>query len=129
MKVNYCRNCGSVPKEHDKICSDCGFHYLNGQAYCQECGVDTKPEQVLCIQCGFKLIHKKKHEKDYKVSFFFGAIGFLIPLLGMIVYLFVYKKEPDKAKSILVGSVIGFLYKLFRPFFYAFLAMVATVFS
>jgi hypothetical protein len=105
----FCRNCGkSVTSD---ICTACGFEPLNGENYCQDCGAETKTGQKLCIKCKSQLFSKNKTFGGYAVEdkpdFGVAFISFLIPLIGLILYLVWVGNQPKKAGSAGRGAIWG----------------------
>lgn len=73
-------------------CSHCGKPIPEGAAYCQNCG------------CA---VNGSAPNKDDSSSFGFALLGFLFPLIGLILY-FVYEdKRPKRAKSVGKGALAG----------------------
>ena len=111
ITVNHCRNCGStVNNKNDQVCLNCGFLPLTSQNYCQECGGKTDMGQEICMNCGFKLLNKlpveRSNEED--IDLVAGIIGFLLPIVGLILYLVWNENKPGKAKSAGYGAILGF---------------------
>jgi len=108
--LEFCRNCGSKVSEGQTACLTCGFNPWNGSSFCQECGATTKEGQVICVKCGFELVNgKPKIPVSHDSSFGFAFLGFLIPLVGLILYLTMINSEPGKAKSAGKGALISVL--------------------
>ncbi len=73
-------------------CSHCGKPIPEGADYCQNCG------------CA---VNGSAPSKDDSSSFGFALLGFLFPLIGLILY-FVYEdKRPKRAKSVGKGALAG----------------------
>ncbi len=89
--------------------------------YCKKCGKEINDNAVICPSCGCAT--DKYEQKNFKnesdsLSAGWAVLGFLFPLIGLILYL-VWKEElPLRAKSIgkgalisvIVGAALGFLY-------------------
>lgn len=88
--------------------------------YCCHCGKEVEEDAVICVHCG-RLIATIKttsvSKEEDKSSGLWVFLGFLIPILGLVMYL-VWKDEyPLKAKSagqgalvsVIVGFVLGFI--------------------
>lgn len=99
MKVDdymFCRNCGNQLTDNDKFCGKCGTPafvpnavqttpMVNNTAR----GVDTNTEKIL-----------------------YGAVGFISPLIGLVISLASKKDKPEAAKIGIIVSVISFTLRL-----------------
>ncbi len=76
--------------------------------YCKRCGAQINDEAVICPKCGCSTGNTKVSPDDAP-SGGFAFLGFLIPILGLILYL-VWKPEyPMRAHSVGKGALIGFI--------------------
>lgn len=80
-------------------------------AYCPHCGREVGNEAVICVNCGCSL---KQDQSQVPASYDapsigFGLLGFCIPLVGLILFLVWRGKTPKKAKSIGIGTLVGFI--------------------
>lgn len=110
--VNYCRNCGSAIKEGQYVCASCGFAPINGYHHCQQCSTSTKQGQKICTMCGFELLdvmYKSKEEPATGMA----LVGFVLPILGLILYLVWNESRPGKANSALTGAIVGLVVGFF----------------
>lgn len=87
-------------------CKNCGQPLVENTAYCPYCGVSTSVENSVQI--------------DDSPNIGFAIVGFLIPIVGVILYLICESKQPKRAKSAVKGAVVGFITK-------AVIAVVCTV--
>lgn len=82
--------------------------------FCKNCGEQISDNAVVCIKCGVA-VGNNAAQKPAGVnssdapSFGFAVLGFLWPLLGLILYLIWNKEYPQKAKSCGKGALIGFI--------------------
>lgn len=75
-------------------------------AYCRNCGNLIDERAYVCLKCGCAVEDNSVNPNDKK-SGGFAFLCFLIPLLGLILYL-VWKDEmPLKAKSCAKGAIIS----------------------
>ena len=65
----------------------------------------------------------ENYGEEKKASFWWGVLGFFFPLIGLILYIVWNKTEPEKAKKVGIGALIGFLSGLFMPFILMFTMM------
>jgi len=81
--------------------------------FCNKCGKEVNDEAVVCIHCGCSL--KEDISSSYPspegAGCFLSGLSFLIPLLGLILYLVWKDSKPqaskDCGKSALWGVIIG----------------------
>lgn len=86
--------------------------------YCRNCGKECDDKAVICIHCGCLTGNndgKKIFEEDAP-SVLFVLIGFLLPLVGFILFLAYLNTAPKKAKSAGHGALLGFFTWLFLAF-------------
>lgn len=78
--------------------------------YCKKCGKEIDDNAVICPSCGCAT--DKYEQKNFKnesdsSSAGWAVLGFLFPLIGLILYL-VWKEElPLRAKSIGKGALVS----------------------
>lgn len=78
--------------------------------FCKHCGNEVVPDAAICVNCGRALDYDRKHgvatgQGDGN-SVLWGILGFLIPILGIILY-FVWKDEkPKSAKAAGIGALV-----------------------
>lgn len=80
-------------------------------AYCPHCGKEVNDEAVVCIHCGCSIKPDQyQAPTTYDApSFGFGVLGFCIPIVGLILFLVWRDKTPQKAKSVGIGALVGFI--------------------
>lgn len=81
----YCRNCGSKIDDNSKYCNCCGARIENN-------------------------VHP--NDSDDGSSVWFAVIGFIIPIVGLILFLVYEGKKPKRAKAAGKGALIGFITKI-----------------
>ncbi|MBR5247241.1 MAG: hypothetical protein IKV25_07725 [Clostridia bacterium] len=99
--------------------------------YCTRCGNPCDPKAVICVRCGtpFGNTYTKIPSADDKPSGGLKFLCFLIPIVGLILFLVNMNDKPVSAKaygkSALIGFILGIvLYVLFIvlsfivPFFF-----------
>lgn len=74
--------------------------------YCTHCGGELADEAVICPNCG-SAVPQAETEKNDKRSVGLNIVGFLFPLIGLILYLCLKKDTPIRAKSIGKWALIG----------------------
>ncbi len=82
--------------------------------YCKNCGCSLPDDATKCENCGAVLSYgfeagKTNPVKEEKGSVLLGILGFMFPLIGMILYLAMMHSEPKKAKSAGKGALTAFV--------------------
>lgn len=79
--------------------------------FCKNCGREIDNRAETCPYCGCptdKYIFSEERQGD-KPSMGFSVLGFLFPLLGLILYLVWKDDKPLRAKSVGKGALTGFI--------------------
>lgn len=82
--------------------------------YCKNCGCILPDDATKCENCGAVLSYgfeagKTNPVKEEKGSVLLGILGFMFPLIGLILYLAMMHSEPKKAKSAGKGALTAFI--------------------
>lgn len=82
--------------------------------YCKNCGCSLPNDATKCENCGAVLSYgfeagKTNPVKEEKGSVLLGILGFMFPLIGLILYLAMMHSEPKKAKSAGKGALTAFI--------------------
>ena len=82
--------------------------------YCKNCGCSLPDDAIKCENCGAVLSYgfeagKTIPVKEEKGSVLIGILGFMFPLIGLILYLAMMHSEPKKAKSAGKGALTAFI--------------------
>ena len=82
--------------------------------YCKNCGCSLPDDATKCENCGAVLSYgfeagKTNPVKEEKGSVLLGVLGFMFPLIGLILYLAMMHSEPKKAKSAGKGALTAFI--------------------
>ena len=82
--------------------------------FCSHCGAQIDDKAVICVKCGCSVApeSQQKPEVDpYDGPSVWGIIGsFLIPLLGLILFICWKNTSPIKAKSAGIAGIVGFVF-------------------
>ena len=70
--------------------------------YCSKCGISIDDNAEKCINCGAEI---KKSPADSSFARWV-VLGFLIPMVGLILFLIYHKDKPMRAKSSGVGALL-----------------------
>ena len=78
--------------------------------YCSKCGKEINDLAVICVHCGCAVESRQAPAKnpDDAPSFGWAFLGFLIPVLGLVLFLTSKETHPLKAKSAIKGTIVGF---------------------
>lgn len=90
--------------------------------YCSKCGKEIVDEAVICVHCGCKTEYTTMIDDKPSTGFLF--LGFLLPIVGLILYLCWKDKYPKRARSVgqgalssvvvqfIIGFGLGFIYTI-----------------
>ena len=78
-------------------------------AYCPSCGESVRDNQDVCLACGAELKEEKVVVSESGSQFGWGVLGFLIPIVGLILFLVWKDKKPSASKAAGIGALIGFV--------------------
>lgn len=118
-----------------KFCPNCGTQLEPGAAFCFACGAKVpKPKSPLSastststneipVETSFssEATATPPQYDDYQAmpiqpesnedtgSIGWGIIGFLVPLIGLILFLIWHQPMPKNAKSAGIGAIVGFV--------------------
>ena len=100
--------------------------------YCSSCGKELMDDAVVCPGCGCmqegKAVQTQSNAKGF--SFGWAALGFFIPLAGLVLFIIGKDSEPVKAKSAGIGALVGFIVNtLFSVVLGVFLGVIEVLFS
>lgn len=81
--------------------------------FCAKCGKEISDEAVVCTNCGCavnggKTISSAAAGEDIPNGGL-NVLGFLIPIVGLIMYCVMHSQTPRKANQIGLFSLIGFI--------------------
>jgi uncharacterized membrane protein YvbJ len=86
--------------------------------YCSQCGELTDDDSKFCAKCGNAIgqtvqttpVSAVKDESNTGLN----IISFLIPIIGVVLYIIYHEKEPIKAKGVgkwtIISVVIGIVF-------------------
>ena len=80
--------------------------------FCRNCGKELPGDAVICEKCGCPVTAKNSQVRNAAAahdapSFGFAFLGFVIPLIGLILYLALNSYNPQRAKSCGKGALAG----------------------
>ena len=85
-------------------------------AYCKRCGAEIYDDTYICPRCGVQ----QRASAD-SGSILWALLGFLIPLIGLILFLVWHDEKPQSARMAGIGALAGVL---FDVAFYVIIVMV-----
>lgn len=77
--------------------------------YCATCGAELQDNAVVCPKCGCMTADFKQTILEDKSSIGLNVLSFLIPLIGLILYLVYIDEQPIKAKACGKWALISFI--------------------
>lgn len=84
--------------------------------FCSHCGQQLDDDAAFCAKCGCAIEGSSVQTKNaQKENIYFAVLGFLLPIIGLIVYIANARTCPQKAKSAGRGALMGFVV---RPLVY-----------
>lgn len=97
--------------------------------FCSKCGKEINDGAVVCVHCGCSTADLSKNGTVVfdAPSFGYGLLGFLIPLVGLILFLCWKDKTPLRAKSAGIGALISVIIAV--VFYVIVIAVFGTVFA
>lgn len=79
--------------------------------YCSHCGKPIPEGADYCLNCGCS-VNGGRPDKNDSSSFGFALLGFLFPLIGLILYFVYDDKRPKRAKSVGKGALVGVITRI-----------------
>ena len=77
--------------------------------FCKNCGAEIDDKAVVCPKCGVAQGKATQVSPEDAPNMGFAFLSFLIPIVGLILYLMWHETYPLKAKSCGKGALIGFI--------------------
>ena len=74
--------------------------------YCRKCGKEIMDDAVVCVHCGCSTKDTPAGQEDAPNAGL-AVLGFLIPIVGLILWLFYKDTKPLMAKSAGKGALIS----------------------
>ena len=82
--------------------------------FCTNCGKEIHDDAVICTACGVptKNYNKPVQEVDDSMGCLMGGACFIIPLMGLILYLLWKDSKPNSARFCAKWALVGFIVNL-----------------
>ena len=80
--------------------------------YCSNCGNKISENSEYCVYCGKNLKEESTYQNNNvsdEGGFGWGFLGFMFPVIGLILYLVWKNEKPKTAKSVGKGALISFV--------------------
>ena len=77
--------------------------------FCQNCGSEVSDKAVVCVKCGCALTQNKEDAlvfpwtKNQMITY--GIIGFIIPIIGIIMGIIGLCKEPRRTQGVILLAI------------------------
>ena len=88
--------------------------------YCHVCGNTCDPKAAICVRCGSTLNNTATNANDIP-SGGLKLLSFLIPLVGLILFISKNSTEPKSAKAYGKFALIGWILGMVVSFFFYFI--------
>ena len=115
----FCRECGKMIQEGSKFCIGCGtkvepITMKNNAVREKEVNTNDKTTTVVdsntnAINYGNKNNVSNQVNANDKRSIGLNIVSFLVPLVGLILFLVMKKETPKKAKAIGISALVGYI--------------------
>ena len=76
-------------------------------AYCRNCGSSIDDEAQFCPLCGGRQSGARTERSvDDDDSIVWGILGFLLPLIGFILWIIWREEKPKRARTVAIGIML-----------------------
>lgn len=90
-------------------CKNCGAEIVEGASFCFNCGSPVEFDVVNKSEEEPDVVYNLEEEPKDSLNTIFTLLGFLMPLIGLILFIVYENKNPQRAKSAGKGALIGFI--------------------
>ena len=87
--------------------------------YCSKCGKEISDDSVFCQHCGCPIKSKIIKNSDDKPLAILNAVGFFVPLAGLIMNRIIRKSKPLRAQLIGAFSLAGLVLQILLVVFFS----------
>ncbi len=104
----FCGKCGTKAVDDALFCPNCGNPLIQRQikVYCTNCGSQIDEEAIICPNCG---VQQKEIQEETSAnddgSPIWAILGFLIPLVGFILWIVWKDDKPKNARMAGFGAL------------------------
>jgi len=109
--MSNCKHCGAPLDEKDRVCPYCG----------SRTGIidDSFDKEGKFFESSFSNTGSSGTDRNYtgdESSFILNAVGFIFPIIGLVIYLNIRQTRPKAAESLKTWVIIGFIKSFFTGF-------------
>ena len=79
--------------------------------FCRNCGKEVNDNAVVCVSCG-AAVKPQSSKQDGPIGCLLGGACFLVPIIGLVLYLMWKDEMPQKAKQAGIWAIVGFVLNL-----------------
>lgn len=90
--------------------------------FCSKCGKEVRDEAVICPYCGCAI-----QKQDTNSAIGYGIIGFLIPIVGLTLFIIYKDNYPKRSKTAGIGAIIGFALGLVGGLLYTIITFATLI--
>jgi uncharacterized membrane protein YvbJ len=98
-------------------CPNCGARVYSKDRYCQYCRTEVarpRPIEKDQSQITYRSYHYDSSKSEIQSindtgSIIWGIIGFLFPIIGLLIYMIWHTSKPKNAQKAGLGALIGFI--------------------
>ena len=87
--------------------------------FCRNCGKQLGDREAYCPKCGQPVVFESRPQQRIDPSdsgsIGWAILGFLIPLVGLILFIVWSDSRPQSAKMSGIGALIGFIFSIVLP--------------
>ena len=96
--------------------------------FCSNCGAQIDDKACICVHCGTSVGNTKKTDND-KGGFWWGFLGFIFPVVGLIVWLVTRESTPKNARSCGIGAIAGVITEVVLSILFVilYIAVIAAI--
>lgn len=74
--------------------------------FCNSCGKEIDDKAQVCVHCGAP-VKPEANQVTEGSGFGWGILGFIIPIVGFVLYFVWKEKKPKSAKAAMIGAIIS----------------------
>lgn len=118
----FCPSCGNEVEKNSTVCYGCGVNpqKVKNKKFCPFCGKQVNTEQVICLNCKESIENTVMDEASGGMK----VICFLIPIIGLIIYIANANTRKEYASSCGTSALYGFVTVLLLGLILAFILFV-----
>lgn len=87
-------------------------------AFCTNCGKELNSNQAVCLDCGVAVRNTSSTVVDDNGGFLWGLLGFLVPLVGLVLWLIWRDERPNTARAVGIGALVQVGFQVVIVFIY-----------